>query len=113
MAEDFYRTFNSNELHVMLKRFNPIQMMHYISLLNLYRIYNNRIPESIWIDLQFKYLPLTRSNKFILPPTNRLKVGMNSLSNRLSYTSTLISNDDLNKEYLSYKLLAKRIVIDM
>ena len=113
VAEDFYCTFNSRELHLLLNRFTPFQMTQYISLLNLYRTINNKIPESIWIDLQFKYLPLTRSNKFLLPPTNKLRIGMNSLSNRLSYTSTLINNDDLNKEYLTYKLLAKKIVLEI
>ena len=113
VAEDYYHTFNSNELHILLKRFTPFQMMQYISLLNLYRIMNHNIPESIWIDLQFKYLPLTRSNKFILPPTNRLRIGLNSLSNRLSYTSTLVCNDDLNKNYIAFKCFAKKCVINL
>ena len=111
-AEDVFHTFNAEEIHVMFNRFTPNQMMNYISLLNLYRCINNKIPEQIWIDLQFKYLPLTRTNKFILAPANRLKVGINSLSNRLSYASTLITNDDLNKEYIAFKILAKRTVIN-
>ena len=110
VADDFYHTFNSTDLHVMLSRFNPKQMSIYVSLLNLYRCFNNRIPETIWIDLQFKFLPLTRTNKFLIPPTNKLRVGTNLLSNRLSYASTLITNDDLNREYISFKLLVKRIV---
>ena len=111
-VEDVYSTFSAIELHVMLNRFTPKQMSNYLSLLNIYRCINNKIPELLWIDLQFKFFPLTRTNKFILAPTNRIKVGANSLSNRLSYASTLITNDDLNKEYKSFKVLAKRIVLN-
>ena len=112
VAEDTYRTFNAQELHIMLNRFTPTQMSNYVSLLNLYRCINYKIPELLWVELQFKYLPLTRSNKFLLPPTNKLKIGLNVLSNRLSYASTLISNDDLNREYSSFKVESKKIAIN-
>ena len=111
-AEDHYKTFSGDELHVLFKRFNPKQMTNYISLLNFYRVINNKIPETIWLDLQFSHLPLTRANRILIPPKNKLKVGYNALSNRLSYASTLITLDDLNKEYPSYKVMIKKIVIN-
>ena len=111
-SNDTYHTFSAQELHLMFKRFTPNQMMHYISLLNLYRCVNNKIPESIWIELQINHLPLTRANKFLFPPTNKLRVGLNSLSNRLSFPSTLITNDDLNKAYPTFKVHAKKLILD-
>ena len=112
VAEDHYNVFSGEELHFLFNRFTPNQMSNYVALLNLHRIINNRIPEEIWIELQFNVLPITRANKILIPPKNKLRVGVNSLLNRLSYASTLITNDDLNKEYQSFKVLAKKIVIN-
>ena len=112
-AEDTYNVFSGDELHLLFKRFTPNQMSIYIALLNLYKVINNKIPESIWIELQFNSLPLTRANKILIPPKNKLRVGINSLSNRLSYATTLITNDDLNKEYNCFKLHAKKLVINV
>ena len=110
-AEDVYKTFSSLELHVMFKRFTPDQMTHYLSLLSLFRCVNNKIPESIWLTLQINGLPLTRANKILFPPKNKLKVGTNALYNRLSYVSTLITNDDLDKEYIAFKIQCKKFVL--
>ena len=113
VANDTYKTFSSSELHLLFKRFSPNQMSVYFSLLNLYRVINNKIPESTWIELQFNSQQLNRVNKTLFPPRNKLRVGANMLSNRLSYSSTLIRNDDLNKEYPSFKVLAKNTVINL
>ena len=88
-------------------------MQNYISLLNIYRCIKNNVPETTWVELQFNSLPLTRANKTLFPPKNRLRVGMNILSNRLSFASTLIRNEDLNKEYGAFKVMAKNIVINL
>ena len=110
-ANDQYNVFNSEDLHVMFNRFTPKQMSHYVSLLNLYRCINNKMPESTWIKLQFKSLPLTRANKTLFPSSNKRKVGLNALENRLSFVSTLITNEDLNKDYVPFKTLAKKLVL--
>ena len=111
-SEDIYNVFGGNELHLLFKRFTPHQMTNYISLLNLYRLMNNKIPEMLWIQMQFNSHPLTRANKTLITPSNKVKVGLNSLSNRLSYPSTLVTNDDLNKEYPAFKILAKKIALN-
>ena len=110
-SEDIYNVFSGDELHLLFKRFNPQQMTNYIGLLNLYRVRNNKIPEMLWIQMQFNALPLTRANKTLITPKNKLKIGFNSLTNRLSFISTLVSNDDFNKEYQTFKILAKKIAI--
>ena len=112
-ANDQYRTFSSSELHVMFKRFTPPQWRTYCNLLSIYRIFNHKIPVVIWLELQLNALPLTRANKTLFPPKNKLKIGTNSISNRLSYASTLISNNDLNLSYESFKILAKKIVLNL
>ena len=110
VANDHYKIFSSDELHVMFKRFTPNQWKNYCNLLCLYRIYNHRVPENLWLELQINALPLTRSNKTLFPPKNKLKIGLNSFSNRLSYISTLINNDHLNLSYSSYKIKIKELV---
>ena len=111
VANDHLKIFNSNDLHIMFKRFTPNQWRTYSNLQVIYRIINYEIPEEIWIELQSNALPLTRANKILFPPSNKLKVGNNSILNRLSYASTLINNDDLNLSYSSFKILIKRIVL--
>ena len=110
-ANDYLKVFNSNDLHIMFNRYTPVKWGHYCSLLSLYRIINHHIPEQIWIELQTTSLPLTRANKTLFPPKNRLKVGLNSMSNRLSFVSTLITNDQLNLSYNAFKILIKRILL--
>ena len=107
-AEDYYNTFSPCEIHIMFKRFTPTQMMHYISLVNLYRCFNNEIPETIWIELQCNALVETRANRFYFPPKNNLRVGLNILTNRLSFASLQINNDDLKLSYIAFKLLSKK-----
>ena len=109
VANDQCRVFNSNDLHIMFKRFTPTQWRVYCNLLCLYRIINFSIPEQIWIELQINALPLSRANKILFPPKNKIKVGLNSFTNRISYCSTLITNDNLNLSYNSFKILAKQI----
>ena len=110
-ANDQYYTFNGNELHIMFKRFTPTQWRTYCNLLSIYRIFNHKIPVEIWLELQVNALPLTRANRTLFPPKNKLKIGVNSICNRLSYASTLITNENLNLSYDSFKVLAKNIVI--
>ena len=112
-SNDTYNTFSTQDLHIMFARFTPNQMMQYVSFLNLYKCVNNKIPESIWIELQFNHQPLTRANKILFPPSNKLRVGLNSLSNRLSYSSTMITNDDLNKSYPTFKIMAKKLTLNI
>ena len=112
-ANDYLRTFNCADLHVMFNRFTPSIWGHYCALLNLHRIINNHVPEEIWIELQTNSLPLTRANKTLFPPKNKLKVGINSILNRLSFVSTLITNDQLNFSSNAFKVLIKRILLNV
>ena len=112
-AADYFKIFSPFDLHVMFKRATPNQWGHYVSLLTMYRIINNRIPEFAWLNLQCSALPLTRSNKTLFPPNNRLRAGTNTILNRLSFVSTMIQNNDLNLEYLPFKLMVKRLILNI
>ena len=112
-ANDIFKIFSTEDLHVMFNRFKPDKWRMYTTLLSLYRITNNQIPESIWIEIQNSAMPATRANKTIFPSQNKLKVGVNSISNRFSYVSTLITNDDLNLSYNAFKVLSKTIIRDL
>ena len=111
VANDHFKIFSGEDLHTMFKRFTPNQWRIYSNLQIIYRFINYKIPEEIWIELQLKALPLTRANKTIFPPTNKVKIGINSILNRLSFASTLITNDDLNLSYTSFKVQIKKTVL--
>ena len=111
VANDHLKIFNSNDLHTMFKRFTPNQWRIYSNLQIIYRIINFNAPQDIWIELQLNALPLSRANKTIFPPTNNRKVGNNSILNRLSYASNLVTNDDLNLSYDAFKVLVKKTVL--
>ena len=113
VVDDLYHTFNSDELHVMLNRFTPAQWRVYNTLICIYRVFNNQIPLEIWTEMQFNALPLTSANKTLFPPGNKQRVGHNSLINRLSFVSTLITNSQLNLEYSSFKIIAKKIAMSL
>ena len=109
-SNDVFKIFSSEDLHIMFNRFRPDQWRNYCMLLSLHKIINNQVPQSTWIELQNSALPETRANKTIFPPQNRLKVGINSISNRFSFISTLVTNDHLNLSYDSFKVLSKKII---
>ena len=110
VSNDYLKIFNSNEVHLMLNRFTPAQWSIYSSLLCFYKIFNNHIPQPIWIELQFSSLARSRANKFYFPPKNNLRVGINSFSNRLNVISNLITTDNLNLSPQSFKVLIKNII---
>lgn len=67
-GEDIYNVFNQQEIHLTFKRFTPDQMINYTSLLAYFKCFNYRIPENIWINLQFQSHSLTRANKTLIAP---------------------------------------------
>ena len=90
-------------LHEMAGRLTPDQIMDYKLALQLYRTFNNRIPSRDWISLNLNYIQTSRQTTFHTNKTNRLKVGMNILSNRFNNINGKIELDWLNMPYQSFK----------
>ena len=92
-----------SNLHEMSGRATPNRLMDYKLALQLYRTYNDEIPTQDWISLNLNSILHSRQTKFSVNTTNRYKVGMNILSNRLSHLNGKIDLNWLNSSYNTYK----------
>ena len=70
-----------NSLHEMAGRATPDRIMDY--KISLYKTFNNQIPKIDWINLNLNNVQTTRQGNFMTSKTNRLKIWINILSNRL------------------------------
>ena len=85
--------------------------MKYKLSLQLYKTINNQFPTQDWIRLNINNINTTRQNKFCTHKTNRLKVGMNILSNRLGIINNVILLDWLNQSIDSFKVKTKKMFL--
>ena len=98
-------------LHEMAGRATPNQMMDYKLALQLYKTFNYRCPIVDWVSLNFNQIMGSRQTKFSINMTNRKKVGMNALSNRLWYINGKINVDWFNCSFDTYKVNCKGLFL--
>jgi ABC-type polysaccharide transport system permease subunit len=55
---------------------------HYKLSLLLYRTFNDAIPETEWVGLNFQQITMSRQREFKIVKNNNLVVGLNILCNR-------------------------------
>ena len=80
-------------LHEMAGRATPDKIHDYKLALQLYRVFNNRVPTQDWVNINLNSIYTTRRKKFMIYRVNRLKVGMNYISNRFYYLKGKIDLD--------------------
>ena len=97
------------KIHEINKRALPEQMMVYKHALMLYRIYNLHQPKREWMSLNFQQVLTSRQTNFKSLKVNKLKIGNNSVTNRLSILNGKIPLDWLNKSYDTYKVNCKKL----
>ena len=78
---DWYVSFE--DLHAMAKRATPEKLMLYKLSLQLFKIFNYSIPVTEWYLLNQNIIFTSRQTKFKTTKRNRLRLGMNTMSNRL------------------------------
>ena len=49
----------------------------------------------------------------VIVPKNKTRVGNNAIYNRLSYVSSLVENNDLNKNYAAFKVQVKKLILSL
>ena len=79
--------------------------------LQLYRTINLQVPTQDWVSLNLNAINTTRQTKFSTNRINRLKVGMNLLSNRLCIINNKIDLDWLSLSINSYKVKCKKLFL--
>ena len=81
----------------------PEAFMTYKSAIQLFKLYNSDDHTLEWVSLNVNQIITTRQSNFIFMKTNRTKVGLNILSNRLHVLNGMIPLTWLN-QYIQNQL---------
>ena len=95
----------------MVGRATANRLAKYKMALQLYKTVEHRYPTSEWVSITFNVINTSRQTKFAINSTNRLRVGYNLLSNRLSYLNGLIDLNWLSLSFDSYKIKCKKLFL--
>ena len=98
-------------LHSMAKRATPEKFRQYKLALQLYRTFNERIPENDWLTLNFYQSYNSRQTMFNVRKCNHLMVGMNILNNRFHELNNLLPLDWFNLTINLFKLSCKKLFL--
>ena len=98
-------------LHVKLKRALPNQIMQYKHAILLHKLYNERMPNADWVEMNFNQIITSRQTLFKISKTNRYKIGNNILTSRLTTINNKIDLNDLNLSLDSFKVKYKKVLL--
>ena len=90
-------------LHEMAGRATPDQLLKYKLALQLYKTFNHQVPSQDWINININIT--SRQTHFIIQKCNRLRLGMNIISNRFSVLNGRIELKWFNLTYDSLKVV--------
>lgn len=99
------------DLHKMTNRATPEMLSDYKLALSLYKIFNNESPQNEWLHLNFSQITTSRQINFMTSKSNNLKLGINSLTNRLHHLNGKIPLEWLNKTFNCYKIECKKLFL--
>ena len=98
-------------IHKMNNRAMPEAFMTYKSAIQLFKLYNSDDHTLEWVSLNVNQIFTTRQSNFIIMKTNRTKVGLNILSNRLHVLNGMIPLTWLNQPISTFKINCKRLLL--
>ena len=101
-----------DSLHKTCKRALPIDYMKYKLALCLFRIYNNDYNVVEFSHLNFNQVLTGRQTKFKTTRSNKLRVGLNALSNRFHCLNDLIPLSWLNMSMNTFKVNCKKLLLN-
>ena len=90
----------------MVGRATPDKILDYKLALQLYKVVNNNVPSP-----DINNIHTTRQTRFMTSKANKLKVGMNQISNRFYYLNAKIELDWLNLSYNTNKVKCKKLFL--
>ena len=93
---------SSKNMHEMAGRATPDKWMDFKLALQLYRVVNNQVPVKDWVNININNIQTCRQSTFMTMKSNRLRIGMNIISNRFYYLNGRIGLDWLNQSYTTY-----------
>ena len=99
-------------IHKMNNRALPESFMTYKTAIQLYKLYNSNIYSKDWVDLNSNQILTSRQTTFMILKTNKSKVGLNTIPNRLSILNGLIPLLWLNNTLDTFKVKCKKMFLD-
>ena len=78
------RTISHVNIHKMNNSSMPESLMSYKMTLQLHKLYNTNDQSLDWISLNFDQILTSRQTTFMISKTNKTKIGLNTMANRLS-----------------------------
>ena len=99
------------DLHKITRRATPDMICKYKLALSLYKTFNDQLPYTEWLHLNFNQINTSRQVMFITQKNNNKKIGMNCLTNRYHYLNGVIPLDWMNKSYNSFKIECKNLFL--
>ena len=98
-------------IHKMNNRAMPEAFMSYKLTIQLYKLYNSVNHSLEWVSMNLNQILTTRQTNFITLKTNKTKVGLNILSNRLHSINGLIPLTWLNQSICTFKINCKKLLL--
>ena len=98
-------------IHKMNNRAMPEAFMYYKLAIQLFKIYNNSEFTFDWMLLNFNQIFTSRQATFKIFKSNKTKVGLNLLANRLSTLNGKVPCSWLNESMPSFKLKCNRLFL--
>ena len=85
--------------------------MSYKHALAFYQLYNSKKPSLEWYALNFNQILSSRQTNFKIAKTNRLKVGLNALANRLFILNEQVPLIWLGGGFETFKVKCKKLFV--
>ena len=95
-------------IHEIFNRATPENFLLYKHAISLFKLYNSDTFTDDWVLLNFNQILTSRQTDFISLRSNRTKVGLNALANRLFILNNRIPLQWLNMSISSYKVHCKK-----
>ena len=95
------------DMHKITNRATPSQMLLYKHAILLFKLYNTLNSTSDWVKLNFQQTLTSRQVNFKISQTNKYKIGLNLICNRLTVLNNKIPLKWLSLSIESFKLKCK------
>ena len=95
------------DMHKITNRATPSQMLLYKHAILLFKLYNTLNSTSDWVKLNFQQTLTSRQVNFKISQTNKYKIGLNLIGNRLTVLNNKIPLKWLFLSIKSFKLKCK------
>ena len=99
-----------DNIHIMCNRATPNKMLNYKLALSLFKLYNCNYNSLEFVNLNFSQVLTSRQTTFKILNSNRTRIGLNSLANRLHHINDKIPLEWISLSIGMYKVKCKKIL---